>query len=205
MLYFYFGCVYKYSTITVQFRQICIPSDLFTALLNMNTRFVNALFVFALGLLCSPSSAYSFASIAAKRETLADNEFSFSFLRDAVPVNMSNGIRFDVIGAPRHRLMGMKDVDISFVRVVQPPGSVIPWHVHPRGSENYATISGKLNVRMTLEGTVSVRRIESILPPSHVTSIPQGLPHSPKCISKDDCVYHIFFNSADAGFALTTM
>ncbi len=166
---------------------------------------MNLLFVSTLCVLCTSTSGSEFVSVATKRATLGDNEFLFSFLRDAIPLNISAGIRFDVIAAPHHRLLGMKDVDIAFVRAVQPPGSVIPWHVHPRGSENFARISGKLKFRMTLEGTTSVSRIESILPPAHVTSVPQGLPHSPKCISKDDCITHIFLNSADAGFAITTM
>ena len=138
------------------------------------------------------------------RESLADSEFSWSFKKDGLTANIT-GIKAYALAAPRHRLLGMPDVDVTLVRVIQQPGFVIPWHVHPRGSENYATISGTLELSLTLELVTSLtpRKIVSVLPGGHASSIPQGLPHSVKCVSNTPCEYHIFFNTADGGFALT--
>lgn len=146
------------------------------------------------------SSGSKFISIGVAREKLADSEFSFSFKKDGIPVN-ATGIRAEALAAPRHRLLGMPDVDVTAVRVVQQPKAVIPWHVHPRSAEHYATIKGVLKVTITLEGSFSPRRVVSKLPPAYFSSIPQGIPHTVTCISKTPCVYHIFFNSADAGTA----
>ena len=166
----------------------------------MNARY---LLIATIGVLFAVSHA-KFVSVALQREALADSEFSFSFKDDGVTANLT-GIQVFAISAPRHRLVGMPDVDVTIVRVIQSPEFVIPWHVHPRGSENYATISGTLQVSMTLElvNSLTPRKIVSKLPGGHATSIPQGLPHSVKCISKEPCEYHIFFNTADGGFALT--
>ena len=149
------------------------------------------------------TSASKFVSVAVKRDTIPDNEFAFSFDRDAANVSIVKGIVFQTVSAPRHRLMGMKDVDVAFVRVLHKPDAVVPWHVHPRGSENFATIHGTIEVSTMLEGATTPRRVVAKLPPAHVTSVPQGLPHTVKCISKNECIYHIFFNSADAGFIPT--
>ncbi len=163
------------------------------------------LLIATVGILLAVSHA-KFVSVAIQRDNLADSEFSFSFKEDGITSNIT-GIKVFALVPPRHRLLGMPDVDVTLVRVVQSPGFVIPWHVHPRGSENYATISGTLEVSMTLElvNTLNPRKIVSKLPGGHATSIPQGLPHSVKCISKVPCEYHIFFNTADGGFALTGM
>lgn len=175
----------------------------------MKTQFTKLLSAATFCMLLNASLGFKFVSLALERENLTDEEFSFSFMKDGFLTNLT-GIEAYSLAPPlapprRNRLLVMKDVDISLILVVQQPGNVIPWHVHPRGSENYATISGKIQVSMTLEGLVGARRIVSKLPPGHATSIPQGLPHSVKCVSDEPCVYHIFFNSADAGFALTTI
>ena len=163
---------------------------------------MNLLIAAVLCLAISSSSASKFVSIAAQRAALADNEFSFSFDKDALNVSITKGIIFQTVGPPRHTLMGLKDVDIVFVRVLHKPGAVVAWHVHPRASENFATIYGKIQVSTLLEGVIP-RKIVAKLPPGHVTSVPQGLPHTVKCISKNECIYHIFFNSADPGFIAT--
>ena len=163
----------------------------------------NFMVVSMLCVLLSVSSA-KFMSVAVQRESLADSEFSWSFKKDGLTANIT-GIKTYALAAPRHRLLGMPDVDVTIVRVIQSPGFVIPWHVHPRGSENYATISGTLELSLTLElaGSLTPRKVVSMLPGGHASSIPQGLPHSVKCVSKTPCEYHIFFNTADGGFALT--
>ncbi len=168
----------------------------------MNARY---LLITIVGVLLSTSHA-KFVSVALQRDKLADSEFSFSFKEDGITSNIT-GIEIFALSPPRHRLLGMSDVNVALARVIQSPGFVIPWHVHPRGSENYATISGTLQVSMTLElvNTLTPRKIVSKLPGGHAASIPQGLPHSVKCISKVPCEYHVFFNSADAGFAFTGM
>lgn len=152
-------------------------------------------------LLLGASLEARFVSVGVERETLADSEFSFSFKKDGFVLN-TTGIHAEVLSAPRHRLLGMQDVNVQAVRTVQQPGHVIPWHVHPRGSENYATIAGVIKLSISLEGLARPRRVISKLPPAYFTSIPQGIPHTVTCISKTPCVYHIFFNTADGGFAL---
>ena len=194
----------SFITIEAHSQQIFISSPT-QELDAMNTRAMNLLIATILCMAISSSSASRFVSVATKLNELADNEFSFSFDREAINNTVADGIVFQVIGAPRHTLMGVKDVNIQFVRVLHRSGAVVPWHVHPRGSENFATIVGHIQVSTMLEGTFNPRRIVSKLPPAHVTSVPQGLPHSVKCISKKDCVYHIFLNNADPGFALTPM
>ena len=166
---------------------------------TMNTKLF---LILSIVLLCTATQG-KFVAVGVQREALADNEFSFSFKDDGIDAVNVTGIDVKLLAPPRHRLLGMSDVDISLVHVVQQPEFVIPWHVHPRGSENYATISGILEISMTLELLTSSapRKIVSKLPPTHASSIPQGLPHSVKCISIEPCVYHIFFNTADAGFA----
>ena len=166
----------------------------------MNTRALKLLFAATVCMLIGSSVGSKFVSVQAERNSLADQEFSFSFKHDARVVN-APGIRIENFSAPRHRLLGMRDVDVSITRIIQQPGRVIDWHVHPRGSENYATLSGHLQVSMLLEGAVNPRLIVSKLPPAHVFSIPQGYMHTAKCISDKPCVYHVFFNSADPGFA----
>ncbi len=145
------------------------------------------------------TTARKFKSVAVKRDELADKDFKFSFKRDGTVVSIGN-IRAEFIRPPRHRLLGLKDVDITAIRVFQQSEAVIPWHSHPRGSENYVTMSGTLELTIKLEGLVNVRKVKSILKPGTVSSIPQGLPHTVKCVSEEKCVYHIFFNSADSGF-----
>lgn len=177
-------------------------SSFYPSSVMMNARY---LLIATIGLLLSLSDA-KYVSIGMQRESLADDEFSFSFKEDGITANIT-GIKVYALTPPRHRLLGMPDVDVSIVRVVQQPGFVIPWHVHPRGSENYATISGTIQISLTLElvTTLTSRKVVSKLPGGHASSIPQGLPHSVKCISDVPCEYHIFFNTADAGFALTAI
>ena len=141
-----------------------------------------------------------FVSIGEARDKLADEEFSFSFKKDGA-IGGGKGIRLEQLNAKNHRLLGMPDVDVSINRVFQDYKHVIPWHVHPRGSEHYATITGYLQVTITLEGMRKPRRVVSKLPPGHVAAIPQGIPHTVTCLSRTPCEYHVFFNKADGGFA----
>ncbi len=92
----------------------------------MNTQYLNVFFILVFGVLPSPSSSSKFVSIAEQRHMLADDEFSFSFFRDGIPLNMANGTRFVVILARFHRLVGMKNVDVACVRVAQSPGPQSP-------------------------------------------------------------------------------
>lgn len=146
------------------------------------------------------SSATHYVPLGDAKNSLRDSEFSFSFKKDAEVVT-EKGIHAEFLSAKQHRLLPMPDVDVSFTRVYQEQGHVIPWHVHPRGTENYATIKGHLQVTITLEGFQRPRRVVSKLPPGHVAVIPQGIPHSATCLSKTPCEYLIFFNKADGGIA----
>ncbi len=172
----------------------------------MKIQVVKLLFATTFFLLINGSLGYGSTdvSISAIRESLADDEFAFSFKEDGVKANFSGIVAYS-LAAPRNRLLGMSDVNVNLILVKQQPGHVIPWHVHPRGGENYATISGTIEVSMTLEGLRKPRKIVSELPPAHAFAIPQGYPHSVKCVSHKPCVYHIFFNAADAGIAFLSM
>ena len=146
-------------------------------------------------------SATGFVSIGDARNKLADSDFSFSFKKDSLAKNRS-GLLIEQLIPYRNRILSMPDVNVQFARVFQKHRNVIPWHVHPRGCENYATIEGYLQVTITLEGMRKPRRVVSKLPPGHVLVIPQGIPHTVTCLSKKTCLYHVFFNNADPGFAL---
>lgn len=195
---------FKYFEVATSENSSTSPIDNYSHLLHrffiMNTHF---LLITILALVLTASNA-KFVSVAALRESLGDDEFSFSFKKDGISAVNDSGIEAFVIAPPRHRLFGLKDVDVSLVLIIQDSDFVIPFHVHPRGSENYATISGTIEVSTALEviSAFTPRVIVSELPPGHVTSIPQGLPHSVKCISDEPCKYHVFFNTADPGFAL---
>ena len=152
-------------------------------------------------LVVSMVSATEYVTIGDARNKLADSDFSFSFKKDSLSRNRS-GIRTEQLIPYRNRILSMPDVNVQFARVFQEHKNVIPWHVHPRGCENYATIEGYLQVTISLEGMHRPRRVVSKLPPGHVAVIPQGIPHTVTCLSKKTCVYHIFFNNADSGFAL---
>ena len=149
-----------------------------------------------------PPSNTEFVSLGMQRYNLSDSEFSFSFSQDGFSTVNTSGINVYVLAAPRDRLLGMPDVNSVLVRAYQRPGFVIPWHVHPRGCESYATISGTIQITLILELVTAMkpRKIVSKLPSAHAASVPQGMPHSVKCISDDPCEYHTFFNTADPGF-----
>ena len=166
----------------------------------MKTDTIKSLVSITLLLLLNVAHGVKFIPLGLERETVADNEFVFSFVKDGLLLNVS-GIKAFQLQPPRHRLLGMRDVGVSLALIIQEPGFVIPLHVHPRGSENYASISGRIEITTTLEGIFNTRRVVSVLPPAHASSIPQGLPHTVKCVSTVPCVYHSFFNTADPGFA----
>lgn len=167
------------------------------------TASVQFLFAATICLLVVLSSAteYPYVNLGLAKENLNDTEFYFSFKKDSRIADKGDGIRRETLIPDDHQLLRMPDVDVSFVRVIQQQGHVIPWHVHPRASEHYATITGLLQVSLTLEGTRAPRHVVNKLPPGHVGVIPQAIPHSVTCLSTTPCVYHVFFPKGDSGFA----
>lgn len=171
--------------------------------INMNTRILKLLVVATILAIAQATKFHPFVSVAVKRNLLADDEFNFSFKKEA-EVTKIPGIRLEDIRPPNARLLGLSDVDVSFIRVFMAPGSIIPLHVHPRGVESQSVNFGTLEVTIFLEGLMP-RRVLNRIPRGSIGSVPQGLLHQVKCVGKKGCAFIVFFNSADPGTSFVPM
>ncbi|CDF36615.1 unnamed protein product [Chondrus crispus] len=88
---------------------------------------------------------------------------------------------------------------MTVIRVSVKAGRDLFTHFHPRASETVTLLRGKASVAFTFEGLGDARRVTNALRKGESTVFPQGLVHETTCISKKDCVFLAFLNSADPG------
>lgn len=90
------------------------------------------------------------------------------------------------------------DVQSQITRVSLKAGKPFIRHLHPRSAEIFNAIQGKFEISFTFEG-LSPRVVTNIIESGQSTVFPQGLVHTTKCVSRNNCRFLSVFTSADPG------
>lgn len=154
----------------------------------------------ALARLCAASfsiPSLGLETAAGVRAGLRDGDFRINFSRGTriETANYTVAIA-DLANFPA---LGAQDVQMTVIRVSVKAGRELFTHLHPRASETVTLLRGTSRVAFTFEGLGDARRVSNVLRKGESTVFPQGLVHETSCISKKDCVFLAFLNSADPG------
>lgn len=96
--------------------------------------------------------------------------------------------------------LGAVDTQVVVSYVEVKPRQPLFSHYHPRSSEVYYAISGRVRVSFFFEGVGDAREVTNVLMPGQASVVPQALVHSLFCLEKkESCKLVAFFNSADPG------
>lgn len=98
--------------------------------------------------------------------------------------------------------LGGADVQMAYVRVTLFPGSTLPAHLHPRGTELDYVVRGVIKTVIAEEFGSARPSITVVLGAGKLAVVPEGLTHAQTCVSKEACVFVATFNTADPGTAL---
>lgn len=100
-------------------------------------------------------------------------------------------------------VLGGADVQMAFVRVSLPPGSTLPAHHHPRGTEMDYVVSGAIKTGIAQEFGSDRPLVSVVASAGQLNVVPEGLIHAQTCVSHEPCVFVATFNTADPGTALS--
>lgn len=132
------------------------------------------------------------------RSELADDDFLIMF-RDSLQT-IEDGQISRFASATTFPALGLPDVQIGINKVTLFSNKVYPAHTHPRASETLFVLKGEVDVVLALEGKKEKARVvKNFLTAGDTAIVPQGLPHSLKCVGRKSCNVLAFYNSADPG------
>jgi quercetin dioxygenase-like cupin family protein len=152
-------------------------------------------------------SCFAFDGILSKSVTLDRNMFSpSSFVFDltrGVQLTAFKDVVVQLGDVSSFPALGLPDNQMSLARAFMKEGTILPTHVHPRGTEMPYVVKGLVEV--TLEPEFGSKgRIVNTLAPGQATIFPAGVAHSQKCV-KGPCEFIAIFNSPDPSIFFATV
>ena len=148
--------------------------------------------VLALAAAAIPSNGLR--TVETEREKLSNADYNIN-PRNGVAVR-TPGFTAYLAEIPKFKALGTADVQFGYADIMLKSGQTFPTHYHPRGAEILTVLHGAAQVTFTMENG---RKVSNRIGWSRVTVIPQGLPHTIKCVSKQNCRMIATLNSAKAG------
>nr|AAY57280.1 germin-like protein [Larix x marschlinsii] len=119
------------------------------------------------------------------------------------PGNLSaNPLGFSVIVTTPANMPGLNTLGLSMGRIDMAPGSAIPPHIHPRGSETIFVVRGALNVGFV---DASSRLFSHKLVAGDVFVLPKGTVHYLQNTGKITAFIVSAFNSQNPGTVIVSM
>lgn len=156
-----------------------------------------------LNLLSPTSATFSVPSIGLQgaeqfRSRIPDKGFLLDFDRgvtlkgDNFVVKLAEFSKFPALGAIDTQVV------VSFVELK--PRQPLFSHYHPRSTEVYYALRGRVRVSFFFEGVGKAREVTNVLMAGQASVVPQALVHSLYCLEKNEsCKLVGFFNTADPG------
>lgn len=137
-------------------------------------------------------------TLSSQRKDAEDSDFTISFNLSEARVAPNYWKQSATVDT--HPTLGAADVQTSLQRVALRSQKSFAVHSHPRAAETMYLQKGKLDTFFRMEGDDEPRVVRNRLLAGQAVVFPQGLAHGVKCVSTKDCVYVVYYTSADAGF-----
>ncbi|CAH8259269.1 unnamed protein product [Arabidopsis lyrata] len=120
------------------------------------------------------------------RRRVTANDFYTSGLN--VPGNTSTGPGAKITAVDIERMPGLNTLGVAIARIDIAPGGLVPPHTHPRASEIFLVMKGKLFVGFVSSNEYNYTLFTKILYPGDVFVFPKGLPQFHANMGKTNAV-----------------
>ncbi len=143
-------------------------------------------------------TASALSPTAQLRSTSSDFEYNLAFHHRTESFKMG-AHRTRTLNESTAPILRMFDIQSSIEHVSLNGHKNFRVHSHPRAAEVIHVESGNLTVILLFEGFPSVEKVSNSLLRHGVGIVPQGIPHTTQCESKDGCTYVSYYNNANPG------